>query len=57
MEKNSIFRIGTSVSAVTKLIELPLYFSMDIAKIINLTLIKKKWQTIFHSYVSGSSEA
>jgi hypothetical protein len=57
MEKNSIFRIGTSVSAVTKLIELPLYFSMDIAKIINLTLIKKKWQTTFHSYVSGSSEA
>jgi hypothetical protein len=39
MEKNSIFRIGTSVSAVTKLIELPLYFSMDIAKINNLTLI------------------
>ena len=56
-ERITCFKVGTHVSVGTKLIELPLYFSMHIAKITSLTLTKKRWQTTFHSYVSGSSEA
>ena len=47
MKRIACFRVGTNISAVTKLIELPLYFSMDIAKIINLTLIKKNGRRSF----------